>query len=155
MLFVPFFDPNMKEKGSETLERCSEGGRSLWGSWAQGKAFGFRGIRAGHLPLLEHCFSLPATANILIAGAKAIADFITCNPILKLISDPSAAAGCCHQPGWHWAQPHAPEHILFLLKQTGMGWLCFRPSLCAQRWHLGLLRWQCPLCVLGKAGWQI
>lgn len=32
MLLGPFVDPNTKEKGSETLERCSEGGSSLWGS---------------------------------------------------------------------------------------------------------------------------
>lgn len=29
MLLVPFIDPNMKDKGSDTLERCFEGGRSL------------------------------------------------------------------------------------------------------------------------------
>ena len=78
MLLVSLIAPNVKDKGTESFERRFGGWRLLLGSvpgHGGGKAFDFKGIRAGCLPLLirlEPCFSLPATANILLARAKAI-----------------------------------------------------------------------------------
>lgn len=78
MLLMSLIAPNVKDKGTESFQRCFGGWRCLLGSVPGldgGKAFDFKGIRAGCLPLLirlEPCFSLPATANILIAGGRAL-----------------------------------------------------------------------------------
>lgn len=75
--------PNVKDKVTESFERHFGGWRSLLGSLpghGGGKAFDFKGTRAGCLPVLvrlEPYFSLPATANILITRAKAI---VLCTP---------------------------------------------------------------------------
>jgi len=81
MLLVSLIAPNMNEKVTESFKRCFGCWRSPLGSVSGhdgGKTFDFKGIRAGCLPLLirlEPCFSLPATADILIARAKAIVVF--------------------------------------------------------------------------------
>lgn len=126
MLLVSLIAPNVRDKGTESFERCFGGWRSLPGSVPGregGKAFVFKGIRAGSLPLLirlEPCFSLPAAANILMAGGKAIVlcTFITCNPrgtlliTTKPISDlwPPRWSAATGQGGIGYP-PRTPGHI--------------------------------------------